>query len=159
MKSTEGLVPGPVERAGSQQRNVETGILQCLVSSASQTRRNMLIQAASDAGWRTIVCSSPEKALGEFRRSLFQFAMIDFDDRGGTPPGVRKLVQTLAQDSSKILIGVCGHEADPEEEIWVRQLGIWLYLPGTTTSSEVSLLCEQALRIVTRQRDEQLSVS
>ena len=41
------------------------------------------------------------------------------------------------------------------EEIWVRQLGIWLYLPGATTISEVTLLCEQALQVATKQRNEQ----
>lgn len=143
---------GQVDRGVSQQRKAETGILQCLVSSASRTRRNMLSKAVAEAGWDVVVCSNPDKALRASRRSMFPFAMVDLDDRGETPVGARELVQTLAQDSSRILIGVCGHEADPEEEIWVRQLGIWLYLPGVTTSSEVSLLCEQALQVVTKQR-------
>lgn len=143
---------GQVDRVAAQQRNAGSGLMQCLISSASQTRRNMLSRAAADAGWDTVVCVRPEVALGEYKRTMFHFAMVDLDDRGATPAGARELAQALAQDSSEILVGVCGHEADPSEEIWVRQLGIWLYLPGATTTSEVSLLCEQALEVVSKQR-------
>lgn len=162
MKPTESSASpvGQVDGVSSLQRKAEVGVLRCLVSSASQTRRNLISQAAIDAGWGTTVCPSPDKAIVEFKRNRFYFAVVDLNDRGKTPPGVRDLVQTLVQDSSKILVGVCGHEADPEEEIWVRQLGIWLYLPGLTTSSEVSMLCEQALQIVTEQRfGQEVSVS
>ena len=79
---------------------------------------------------------------------MFQFALVDLDHRGATASGGRELVRTLVQDYPNVLVGVCGHEADPEEEIWARQLGIWIYLPGVTTSSEMSSLCEQALQIV-----------
>ena len=133
---------------------VETGLLQCLVSSASQTRRNVLTRAASEAGWESVVCSTPNLALGVVERDAFQFAMVDLDDRGKTPSGARELVQTLVKHPDRMLVGVCGHEADPEEEIWVRQLGIWLYLPGLTTASEVALLCEQAIQLVTRQQSD-----
>lgn len=158
MKPSESTVPtavGQVERVVSLRRKAEAGVLQCLVSSASKARRNMLSKAATEAGWDTVLCSTPEKALGEFQRKLFYFAMVDLDDRGSTPKGARELVQTLAQDSSRILVGVCGHEADPEEEIWARQLGVWLYLPSVTTTTEISLLCEQALEIVAKQRFDQ----
>lgn len=158
MKPTESSAPisvGQVDRGVSQERKAGTDVLQCLISSASRTRRNLFSMAVTEAGWDVVVCSSPAKALCEFQRSMFPFALVDLDDRGETPVGARELVQTLAQDTSRILIGVCGHEADPEEEIWARQLGIWLYLPGVTTSSEVTLLCEQALQIVTKRRSEQ----
>lgn len=149
-----------VDGVSSLQRKAEVGVLQCLISSASKTRRNLISQAASDAGWDAMVCPAPDVALAEFRRNRFFFAMVDLDHRGSTPKGARELVQTLAQDASQILVGVCGHEADPAEEIWVRQLGIWLYLPGLTTSTEVSMLCEQAMQIVTEQRfGQEVSVS
>jgi hypothetical protein len=162
MKPIESSAPtavGRVESVASRQRKGETGVLQCLISSASLARRNVLSQAATEAGWHAILCATPDKALGAFQRNMFHFAMIDLDDRGETPSGVRKLVQTLAQDSSRLLVGVCGHEADPEEEIWVRQLGIWLYLPGATTVSEISMLCEHALQIVSKQQFDQKKVT
>ena len=152
----KALTPvGQIEGDDAPLRKVETGTFQCLVSSASQTRRNVLTQAASDAGWESVVCSTPANSLAVVRRDAFQFAMVDLDDRGETPSDARELVQTLIRDPNRILVGVCGHEADPEEEIWVRQLGIWLYLPGLTTASEVALLCEQALELVSKRQDEQ----
>jgi CheY-like chemotaxis protein len=140
---------GQDDGLSSLQRKAEIGVLQCLVSSASKVRRNLISDAATGVGWSTIICASADDALGAVKRSKVQFAMVDLDDRGETPQGARELVQTLIQDSSQILVGVCGHEANPEEEIWVRQLGIWLYLPGVTTSSEIATLCEHAMQIVT----------
>ena len=156
MKSSESTASAglrQVQRAASPQRKAATGVLQCLVASTSQTRRNLLSQAATDAGWDSVVCSAPDRAISVIQRESFQFAMVDLDDRGRASKA-RELVQTLIQDSKRILVGVCGHEADPDEEIWARQLGIWLYLPGLTTTSEVSALCEQALELVSKQQSE-----
>ena len=111
---------GRVEGDASRRRKAETTVFHCLVSSASQTRRNLISQAATSAGWETLVCASPEIALREFQRNRYHFAMVDLDDRGETPIEARELVQALTQDASQILVGVCGHEANPEEEIWVH---------------------------------------
>ena len=154
-EDSASALAGQIERVVSRHGRAGTSVMQCLVSSPGRTRRNVLAQAVTDAGWDATVCVDSDQALREFQRSMFQFALVDLDDRGDTPVGARELVQTLAQDSNRILVGVCGHEANPEEEIWVRQLGIWLYLPGVTTASEVSLLCEQAMQIVTKQRSGQ----
>ena len=45
---------------------------------------------------------------------------------------------------------VCGNEGATEEEIWVRQLGAWMYLPGVTEGSNLSLLCSEARHIAER---------
>lgn len=162
MKSRERTGPTTLDqtdRVSAPQRMVEAGVLQCLVSSASRTRRNLISQAATDAGWDAVVCTAPDEASDALKRNAFHFAMVDLDDCGQTPTGARELVQTLIADSRRILVGVCGHEADPDEEIWARQLGIWLYLPGVTTSSEVAMLCEQALQIVNAERQKEKNVS
>ena len=140
---------GQKQRVGLLQRNAEIGLIQCLISSASQTRRNMLTAAASEGGWDSILAIPPNEVGRSLELALFQFALVDLDHRGSTPEGARDLVQDLMHASSEVLVGVCGHEADPEEEIWARQLGVWLYLPGVTTSSEMAMLFEQALQIVT----------
>ena len=143
-----------------KQRTAEVGIYQCLISSASRTRRNMLTKAAGDAGWDSILCNSPEEVGNNLAKTMLHFALVDLDHRGATPSGARDLVQQLIQGDPHLLIGVCGHEADPEEEIWARQLGVWLYLPGATTSSEMAMLFEQALQIVAAQRvTQEISVT
>jgi hypothetical protein len=45
---------------------------------------------------------------------------------------------------------VCGNEGDVEEEVWVRQLGAWLYLPNVTEASNLALLCGEARHIAER---------
>lgn len=142
----------PQTATAQRQRTVETSIYQCVISSASRARRNMLSKAAADAGWDSILCNSPDEVGNNLDQTLLQFALVDLDHRGSTPSGARDLVQKLIQGDPHLLIGVCGHEADPDEEIWARQLGVWLYLPGATTSSEMTLLFEQALQIVAAQR-------
>ena len=143
-----------------KQRRAELGVYQCLISSASRTRRNMLSKAAADAGWDSILCNSPEEVGNNLEQTVLQFALVDLDHRGATPQGARDLVQNLIQGDPHLLIGVCGHEADPEEEIWARQLGVWIYLPGATTSSEMSMLFGQALQIVAAQQvTQEISVT
>ena len=155
MKPSSTDLKSPLSETGSQdqrvgllQRKAGIGLTQCLISSASQTRRNMLTAAASEGGWDSILCIPPDEIGRSVELAMFQFALIDLDQRGSTASGARDLVQELVQASPEVLVGVCGHEADPGEEIWARQLGVWLYLPGVTTSTEMSLLFEQALQIV-----------
>jgi hypothetical protein len=42
---------------------------------------------------------------------------------------------------------ICGNEGRPQEEIWARQLGAWLYLPGVVESDDVAMLCGEARQI------------
>lgn len=95
-------------------RKVEVGSCQCLVVSASQTRREMLSDAALDSGWDTVVCGDAESALSEFRRNKFQLAFVDLDGFGAAPAeSYRDLCQQLALDGNDLLLVACGHEGTP----------------------------------------------
>jgi ActR/RegA family two-component response regulator len=122
-----------------------TGSGQCLVVSASQAHREILSRSANRGGWDTIVCADDQNALAAFRRTRFQLAIVDLSYFGSTPTAFRELSQTLAAQSGLLLI-VCGKESDPQEEIWARQLGVWLYLPGVTPdhADEMTAICEHA---------------
>jgi hypothetical protein len=125
-------------------------IFQCLVVSESRSRREMLMLAANDAGWDTVVCADPENALVEAERTKFRMALIDFEGHGvglGSSPGMRRLCQHLSSGNSDLLMCVCGREGDAEEEIWARQLGVWLYLPGVDHGEHISLLCDEGRQI------------
>lgn len=137
-----------VEGKPSVSTKVRTEQTQCLIASAIQTRREMLSEAATQAGWETVVCADAQNATAAARRVKFQMAWIDLDNHGRTPSGFRNLCQTLAAMPG-MLLAICGHESDPQEEIWARQLGVWLYLPGISTEhvDEISLLCEQAQQV------------
>jgi ActR/RegA family two-component response regulator len=153
MMTSEMTVPavmGQVERVAS--RSIAADTARCLVLSANRARRNMLQEATSQAGWEVAVFADSAMAAASIQRDAYHFAVVDLDHLGQTPNGFRDFVARLATNHRQILLGICGHEADPMEEIWVRQLGIWLYLPGTTNSCEITLLCEQALLVVENQR-------
>lgn len=123
----------------------QTQTAHCLVASASQEKRSFLSDAATQAGWDTVVCADAQNATAAARRVKFQMAWIDLDHGGKTPSGFRDLCQTLAA-TPEMLLAVCGHVSDPQEEVWARQLGVWLYLPGISIDhlDEISQLCEHA---------------
>jgi hypothetical protein len=80
-------------------------------------------------------------------RMFVQLAMIDL--QGRQSDDFCGLLEKLAPAAGLLLI-VCGNEGNVREEIWVRQLGAWLYLPGVVESSDVSLLCSEARHIAQR---------
>ncbi len=122
-------------------------VFQCLIVSANPERRRTLDRAASESGWKTHVCADAQAALAHVNRWLVQLAVVDLD----TPSSAtfRPLVEQLAAQSGLLSI-VCGHDGDVQEEIWVRQQGAWMYLPGVADSSNVGLLCSEAKQIVER---------
>jgi DNA-binding NtrC family response regulator len=120
---------------------------QCLVVSADRRRGVMLEQAAVDGGWKTCSCADTKAALAHVSRSFVHLAVIDLE--GQTAEVFRPLLEKITSTSGVLLI-VCGSEGDVEEELWVRQLGAWLYLPGVTESSNLALLCGEARQIAER---------
>ncbi len=116
--------------------------------STGRLRRERISQAATQGGWNTVVCADPPNALAAARRYRFQLAWVDLDNGGTAPAAFRELCQVLA-DLPGMLLAICGNPADAEEEIWARQLGVWLYVPGLSNApvDELSVLCEQAYQL------------
>ncbi len=108
----------------------------------------MFGRSAVEVGWDLIVCRDAERAVAQAARHRVHLALIDLVHSGsGPPPGFRKLSERLATADGPLLV-ICGHEGDALEEIWARQLGAWLYLPGVTEESDVVLLCDEARAVV-----------
>ena len=147
LETRSRLPSGRVERKDTKYNEAKADVCQCLIVSVDQARREMLSRAAADAGWNTVVCADRHNASAAFRRTKCQMALIDLDHEGSTPEGFRELCQSLSSASKTMLLLVCGHECDPAEEIWARQLGAWVYLPGISLAQadEISLICEQAI--------------
>ena len=122
-------------------------VFHCLVISSNPERGEMLASAAADNGWEAIVCNDVESVAAHRSRGFAQLAIIDLEsDEAGD---FAQLVGELAASKS-LLTMVCGNEENTEEEIYVRQAGAWLYLPGVSESSNLSLLCVEAKHIVTK---------
>ena len=120
----------------------------CLVASASIQRSQILARAAREEHWATIVCRGVEEAARQAVRNRVHLAMIDLQ---GLPRGQelawRSLVEKLAARDGP-LVAVCGNPNDPLGEVWSRQLGVWMYLPGVDKESDLELVCSEARSIV-----------
>jgi len=122
-------------------------VFQCLIVSADAERSTMFEQAAAEGGWKTFRCADAATALTYIDRSLVQLAVVDLE--GQPADAFRPVVSRLTSNKGLLLI-VCGNEGDIDEEVWVRQLGAWLYLPGVLDSNNIALLCGEAKHIAER---------
>jgi DNA-binding NtrC family response regulator len=122
-------------------------LLDCLVVSGDASRRSRFLAAVELAGW--LECESPE-ATGELRQAIdrdFQLAIVDL----ASPLGDRvndtiEIAEELAARPGTLLV-ICGSEDNVDEELWARQLGAWLYLPGVCDGDSLTSLCVEARRL------------
>lgn len=134
------------ERVKRSEKRLQT--FQCLVASASRARREMLSKSATTAGWESLVCSDPMQAWAALHRETFQMSVVDL--QGQTPAvDFRELCEQLASQRNMLLM-ICGNEGEATEEIWARQLGTWLYLPGVSFDSDLESLCLEGRSIAER---------
>ena len=120
----------------------------CLVYSGNERLREAIVEAAIHAGWVAIPCCDIAGAEREVRESRFEMAWLDITSEEDAASH-QSLCQTVSQ-LPDVLLAICGMEGSQTEEIWARQLGTWLYLPGASADDrqEIELLCEQALLTV-----------
>lgn len=120
----------------------------CLVVSMSPRRAQLLVRAAHEEHWATIVCNTAEDALRQSVRQRVDLALIDLQPAPPTQERVlRLLVEQLAARNGPLL-AVCGKPDDTSGEVWSRQLGVWMYLPGVDSQSDIALLCAEARNIL-----------
>lgn len=124
-----------------------TGLLDCLVVSGSGSRRNRFAAAAELAGWTD--CTAPETAadVSHAIDGDYQLVIVDI----ASPIGERvndtvELAEEFAARPGTLLV-ICGSEDNVDEELWARQLGAWLYLPGVTDGDSLTSLCVEARRL------------
>jgi DNA-binding NtrC family response regulator len=128
-------------------RATQPTLLHCLVVSEEAERREFFEAAAELAGWQVTAladASSASHAANRFRHSL---VIVDLDGaEAGSSSSLRALVEQFSADSSRLFI-ICGTEGNLLEEIWARQLGVWLYLAGVDLTCDVELLCSEAREV------------
>lgn len=138
-------VTQPCEKRPQRPSDIQTRLLHCLIVSASPERRQSFASAAVDEGWIPIVCADAFNAEAASRRSVLQMAWVDLENgKDGAASGFRILTEHLAERSGMLMV-VCGNQGNTEEEIWARELGAWVYLPGVGLGHDVSLICREAM--------------
>jgi hypothetical protein len=129
-------------------RAAPAALYTCLVVTASVQRSHLWVRAAHQEHWATIVCRTADEAARQAVRNRVQLALVDLQS---APPAqeraFRELVEQLAARDGP-LVAVCGNPNDSLGEVWSRQLGVWMYLPGIDGQSDIALLCGEARGIV-----------
>ena len=124
-----------------------TGLLDCLVVTGDSSRRRRFEAAAELAGW--LECASPETS-GELRQAIdrdFQLVIVDVaSPLGDRVADMLEVAEEMAARPGTLLV-ICGSEDNVDEELWARQLGAWLYLPGVCDGDSLTSLCVEARRL------------
>jgi hypothetical protein len=134
-------------------------VYQCMVVSRSKERGKFFQDAAVAQGWETITVSDVDTAAQKAVKNRIGLAVVDLEgvDSSSQVP-YRELVQEMIDNADGIpLLVVCGPEDDPTGEIWSRQLGVWMYLPGVDDQSDVAMLCGEARNVVEKLKGQPVS--
>lgn len=120
----------------------------CLVLSTSPKRSQMLVRAAQEEHWATLVCRGAEEAARQAVRNRIQLALVDLQSVSAADErAFQGFVEQLASRDGP-LVAVCGKPNDALGELWSRQLGVWMYLPGVNSESDLALVYSEARSIV-----------
>jgi hypothetical protein len=145
--SLPATLVSPDSRA-TVRRRAAAALQTCLVVSTSARRAQLWVRAAHEEQWTTIVCNTADDALRQSIRQRIQLALIDLQSAPREQEQLlRGLVERLAVPNGPLL-AVCGNPDDMGGEVWSRQLGVWMYLPGVDGRSDIALLCGEARNIL-----------
>jgi hypothetical protein len=126
------------------------GVLKCLVVSGHGGLRKRLDAVSDLSGWSG--CEAPADAaeLSAAVDSDYQLVVVDVANPLGER--VSDSIEAAEEFASRpgTLLVVCGAEESVDEEIWARQLGAWVYLPGATGGDALVSLFTEARRVAER---------
>jgi DNA-binding response OmpR family regulator len=146
-RSAPALLVSPEIGVPAKRRSA-IGLHTCLVVSTSARRAQLWVRAAHDEQWTTIVCTTADDANRQSIRNRIDLALVDLQSASEQiEKRLRELVEQLAARKGPLL-AVCGKPDDTLGEVWSRQLGVWMYLPGVDGQSDIALLCAEARNIL-----------
>ena len=149
------ILASPEARAPAKRR-APAALHTCLVVSTSARRAQLWVRAAHEENWATIVCTTGDDAIRQSVRQRVDLALVDLQSAAAEQEErLRTLVQQLASRKGPLL-AVCGRPDDTTGEVWSRQLGVWMYLPGVDSQSDIALLCGEARTILKKLSDNEV---
>ena len=133
------------------------GLMKCLVLSGNRGLRNRLDAVTELSGWS--VCDAPEDPsdLQAVVDGDYQLVIADISKPLGDR--VNDTVEIAEEFASRpgTLLVVCGSEDNVDEELWARQMGAWVYLPGVSGGDALVSLFADARRLVERSGEFQFA--
>lgn len=144
-----GITSDEVRSLASQAPAVRAGRLpglKCLVVSGDEGLRGRLSTMSELGGF--VGCETPADAM-DLRSAVdgdYQLVIVDI----AHPLGDRvndsvEIAEEFASRPGTLLV-VCGSEDSVEDELWARQLGAWVYLPGVSGGDALVSLFTEARR-------------
>lgn len=130
------------------------GRLGCLVFGLQSDRRQFLVQAARSAGWDAVEYTQDPIRVGPREFEGQRLIVFDLEAEDGSSSASLQSSAERAARQKGVLIVLCGNEGNAAEEIWARQLGVWLYLPGAVDNVDLADVFEEAARLDERRREE-----
>lgn len=136
---------------------IAASLWSCLIVSDKDRLRKVMKSAASAAGWETVEHCTAAEAIRPAVLHNFPLSLIDLGK--ASPDGLYDdLVRVLRQSAGNLIV-MCDHDANPAGELWSRQHGAWMYLPGVNEQSDLVRICEEAKAIVEKLRGEPASAT
>jgi hypothetical protein len=133
------------------------GVMKCLVLSGDRGLRNRLDAVTELSGWSA--CDAPEDAadLQSVVDGDYQLVIVDVaHPLGDRVNNTVEIAEEFASRRGTLLV-VCGSEESVDEELWARQLGAWVYLPGVSGGDALVSLFTEARRLSERRVDFQFA--
>lgn len=126
------------------------GLMKSLVLSGNRDLRGRLEAVSELSGWTE--CDAPVDAaeLEAAVESDYQLVVVDI----ASPVGDRvndsiEIAEEFASRAGTLLV-VCGSDDNVDEELWARQLGAWMYLPGVSNGDALVSVFADAKRFAER---------
>jgi len=132
------------------------GEIKCLVVSGDGGFRGRLEAVADLSGCAT--CEAPADVADLVAAVDGDFQLVIVDVAHPIGERVNDSVEVAEEFASRpgTLLVVCGSEDSVEEELWARQLGAWVYLPGVSSGDALVSLFAEARRVGERRGSLQL---
>jgi hypothetical protein len=126
------------------------GVIQALVVSGDRGLRNRLEAVSELSGWSACDVPADSAELGAAIEGDYQLVVVDI----ANPVGDRvndsiEVAEEFAGRPGSLLV-ICGSEDNVDEELWARQLGVWVYLPGVSSGDALVSLFSDARRLAER---------
>jgi hypothetical protein len=126
------------------------GVMRSLVVSGDRGLRNRLESVSELSGWSACVAPVDAMSLCSAVEGEYQLVVVDI----ANPVGDRvndsiEIAEEFAGRPDTLLV-VCGSDDNVDEELWARQLGAWVYLPGVSSGDAMVSLFSDARRVAER---------
>ena len=126
------------------------GLLKCLVVSGDDRLRHRLDTMADLNGWSACYTPADSDELRSVVDADFHLVVVDIaNPLGDRVSDTVEIAEEFAGRSNTLVV-VCGSGESVDEELWARQLGAWVYLPGVSGGDALMSLFAEARRVVER---------